>query len=73
MPGIKKQPRLYMLGDELIAYGAIVAECRFFAGYPITPASEIFETMMAYMEDFKGVAVQIESEIAVANLIMGLQ
>lgn len=63
--------RLFILGDELIAFGAIVAGCRFFAGYPITPASEIFETMMAYMNDFKGVAVQIESEIAVANLIAG--
>ncbi len=63
--------RLFMLGDELIGFGAIVGGCRFFAGYPITPASEVFEMMMAHLSKFGGVAVQAPSELAAAGYVIG--
>ncbi|OHA49987.1 MAG: hypothetical protein A2682_01830 [Candidatus Terrybacteria bacterium RIFCSPHIGHO2_01_FULL_58_15] len=63
--------RLYLLGDEAIALGALAGGCRFFAGYPITPASEIFEYMMDHMREFGGAAVQATSELEAIQLIEG--
>jgi 2-oxoglutarate ferredoxin oxidoreductase subunit alpha len=51
-------------GNEACALGAMYAGCRFFAGYPITPASEILEILMREMPPKGGVAVQLEDEIA---------
>ena len=36
----------FIEGNEAVAYGAVTAGCRFFAGYPITPATTIFNTML---------------------------
>lgn len=54
----------FIQGNEAIARGAVLAGCRFFAGYPITPASEILEALSAYMPLVGGVAIQMEDEIA---------
>ncbi|KPU62222.1 hypothetical protein EP1X_09890, partial [Thermococcus sp. EP1] len=54
----------FIQGDEAISRAAILAGCRFFAGYPITPASEIFEAMSLYMPLVDGVSIQMEDEIA---------
>lgn len=64
--------RLFMFGNELIAFGALVGGCRGFVSYPITPASEIFEFMMKYMRKFGGVAVQADSEIAAISMVVGM-
>lgn len=63
--------RYFMLGDEAIAFGAIFAGCRFYAGYPITPASEIAETMAVELPKVKGFYVQMEDEIGSISAIIG--
>ena len=61
----------FMLGDHAAAEGAIVAGCRFFAGYPITPATEIAERMSVRMPQVGGVNIQMEDELASMNAILG--
>ncbi|SFH27190.1 2-oxoglutarate ferredoxin oxidoreductase subunit alpha [Desulfotomaculum arcticum] len=51
-------------GNEAIVEAAIAAGCRFFAGYPITPASEVAETMAQRLPQVDGVFMQMEDEIA---------
>ncbi len=51
-------------GNEACVLGALAAGCRFFAGYPITPSSEISEHMAQRLPDLGGVFVQMEDEIA---------
>lgn len=60
-----------MQGDEAAALGAIRAGCRFYAGYPITPASEIAEVMARELPKVGGVFIQMEDEIASATSIIG--
>ncbi|WP_456369277.1 2-oxoacid:acceptor oxidoreductase subunit alpha [Thermococcus sp.] len=61
----------FIQGDEAIARAAILAGCRFYAGYPITPASEIFEAMALYMPLVDGVSIQMEDEISSIAAIIG--
>jgi 2-oxoglutarate ferredoxin oxidoreductase subunit alpha len=61
----------FIQGDEAIARAAILAGCRFYAGYPITPASEIFEAMSLYMPLVDGVSIQMEDEIASIAAVIG--
>jgi len=61
----------FINGDEACAEGAIAAGCRFFAGYPITPATEVAETMSRRLPQVGGVYVQMEDEIASMNAILG--
>ncbi|HTW83618.1 MAG TPA: 2-oxoacid:acceptor oxidoreductase subunit alpha [Candidatus Sulfotelmatobacter sp.] len=63
--------RLIMMGNDAIAYGALVAGCRFMAGYPITPATDILEWMSKQLPRFGGVAVQAEDELAAINMTIG--
>ncbi len=60
-----------MKGNEAIAEGALRAGCRFYAGYPITPQSEILEYMAGHMEERGGVFIQGESEIASISMVWG--
>ncbi|MEW6410788.1 MAG: 3-methyl-2-oxobutanoate dehydrogenase subunit beta [Nitrospirota bacterium] len=60
-----------MKGNEAIAEAAIQAECRFYAGYPITPQNEIPEYMSLRMPEVKGVFIQAESELAAINMVYG--
>jgi len=60
-----------MKGNEAIVKSAILAGCRAFYGYPITPASEIAEAAAEYMPDTGGVYVQAESEVAAINMLYG--
>jgi len=53
-----------MQGNEAVVAGAIAAGCRFFAGYPITPASEIAELMATRLPAHGGTFIQMEDEIA---------
>lgn len=61
----------FVEGDVAAAYGAIKAGCRFFAGYPITPASEITQAMAELLPKVKGKFLQMEDEIASISAIIG--
>jgi len=60
-----------MKGNEAIVKSAILAGCRAFYGYPITPASEIAEAAAEFMPKTGGVYVQAESEVAACNMLYG--
>ncbi|MDO8531472.1 MAG: 2-oxoacid:acceptor oxidoreductase subunit alpha [Dehalococcoidia bacterium] len=68
---VEKIPRLVLSGNDAIAAGALAAGCRFFAGYPITPASEILETMSKELPKLGGVSLQVEDEIAAIGMAAG--
>ena len=57
--------------NEACAKGALYAGCRFFAGYPITPSTEIIEMMSAEMQKAGGAFIQMEDEIGSACAIIG--
>src|SRR4030043_482115 len=61
----------FMNGDTACAEGAISAGCRFFAGYPITPATEVAERMSERIPQLGGVFIQMEDEIASMNAVLG--
>jgi len=61
----------FMNGDTACAEGAISAGCRFFAGYPITPATEIAERMSRRLPVVNGTYIQMEDEIASMCAILG--
>ena len=63
--------RVFMKGCEAIAEAAVRAGCRFFAGYPITPQTEIPEYFSRRMPEVGGVFVQGESEVASVNMVYG--
>ena len=58
-------------GNHACALGAIAAGCRFFAGYPITPSSEIAERLARHLPEVDGVFVQMEDEIASMAAVIG--
>ena len=62
---------VFINGDVACAEGAISAGCRFFAGYPITPATEIAERMSLRLPQLSGVYIQMEDEIASMNAVLG--
>src|SRR5512136_1207056 len=58
-------------GNVAIVKGAILAGCRAYFGYPITPASEIAEAAALYLPQVGGVFVQAESEIGAIQMVFG--
>ena len=58
-------------GNHACALGAVAAGCRFFAGYPITPSSEIAERMSVELPRVEGVFIQMEDEIASMGAVLG--
>ena len=68
----KRQPNEFLMqGNEAVVEGALVAGCRFFAGYPITPATEISEVMSVKLPQVDGTFIQMEDEIASMGAIIG--
>lgn len=61
----------FVTGDVACAEGALAAGCRFFAGYPITPATEIAEHMAGRLPCVEGVYIQMEDEISAMAAILG--
>jgi pyruvate/2-oxoacid:ferredoxin oxidoreductase alpha subunit len=57
----------FMEGNEAIARAAILAGCRFFAGYPITPANTIYQHMLRQLPPIGGICLQGEDEIAMTR------
>src|SRR5512133_793563 len=64
-------PKQLTKGNEAIVKAAVLAGCRAFYGYPITPASEIAEAAAVYLPRAGGVFVQAESEVAAMNMLYG--
>ncbi|MEO8597223.1 MAG: 3-methyl-2-oxobutanoate dehydrogenase subunit VorB [Candidatus Solibacter sp.] len=64
-------PKQLTKGNEAIVKAAVLAGCRAFYGYPITPASEIAEAAALYLPRAGGVFVQAESEVAAMNMLYG--
>jgi pyruvate ferredoxin oxidoreductase alpha subunit len=58
-------------GSDAIAYGALDAGCRFIAGYPMTPWTDVFTIMSQNLPQFGGISEQVEDEIAAAALALG--
>ncbi len=67
----KDGDRLLMMGNDAIGYGALVAGCRFMAGYPITPATDVLEWMAKHAPRYGGIVVQAEDELAAINMTIG--
>jgi len=63
--------KVLMKGNEAVAESAILAGCRYFFGYPITPQNEIPEYLSRRMRDAGGVFVQSESELSAINMVYG--
>lgn len=63
--------RFLMKGNEALAEAAIMAGCRHFFGYPITPQTEVNAYMSKRMPKIGGTYLQAESEIAAANMVLG--
>ncbi|OCA89562.1 2-oxoacid:acceptor oxidoreductase subunit alpha [Pradoshia sp. D12] len=63
--------RLFMIGNDAIAMGALAGGTRFMAAYPITPASEIMEYLIKQLPKFGGAVIQTEDEIAACTMAIG--
>ena len=61
----------FLEGNEAIGWGALMAGCRFFAGYPITPATTIYNAMLNLLPPNGGVCMQGEDEIASIGFCLG--
>jgi 2-oxoglutarate ferredoxin oxidoreductase subunit alpha len=71
MMGSVKHGVYFWQGSVACAEAAILAGCRFFAGYPITPATEIAEHLSKRLPQVGGVAIQMEDEIASIGAVIG--
>lgn len=69
--GVLKPGTYFMMGNFAAVEGAILAGCRFYAGYPITPSSEIFERACVRFPQVGGYAIEMEDEIASAAALVG--
>ncbi len=65
------EERLLLTGADALALGALVAGCNFFAGYPITPATTVMESLAKYLPAFGGTFIQAEDEIASIIMLAG--
>jgi len=68
---INKDQRMLINGNEAIALGAIKAGLKFYAAYPMTPATSILQYLVAQERDYKLVVKQTEDEIAAMNMVVG--
>ncbi|MBD3335668.1 MAG: 3-methyl-2-oxobutanoate dehydrogenase subunit VorB [Candidatus Eisenbacteria bacterium] len=64
-------PKMLLKGNDAVVRGALLAGCRLYFGYPITPASEIAETAARYFPPVGGAFLQAESEVASINMVYG--
>lgn len=64
-------PRLLMSGNDAVAFGALHAGCSFFAGYPITPSTEILQTLAEWLPKIGATCVQTEDELSAIGAVIG--
>jgi len=67
----KKQDRIFITGNHAAAFGFMAAGGRFFAGYPITPATDVMDWLSRHFPAVGGIAMQAEDELAAINLAIG--
>lgn len=63
--------RMFMIGNDAIAMGALAGGARFMPAYPITPASEIMEYLIKKLPEYGGTVIQTEDEIAAVTMAIG--
>ncbi|MEH6889297.1 2-oxoacid:acceptor oxidoreductase subunit alpha [Bacillus sp. JJ864] len=63
--------RMFMIGNDAIAFGAVAGGARFMSAYPITPASEIMEYLIKKLPKVGGTVIQTEDEIAACTMAIG--
>jgi 2-oxoglutarate ferredoxin oxidoreductase subunit alpha len=63
--------KVLMCGNDACGEGAVLAGCKFYAGYPITPQNELTAYMSKRMSETGGVFIQAESELAAINMVFG--
>jgi 2-oxoglutarate ferredoxin oxidoreductase subunit alpha len=68
---VEKAERVVLNGNQAVVAGALAAQCRFFAGYPITPASDIMESMAKELPLVGGTFLQAEDEMAALAAVLG--
>ncbi len=68
---VEKAERVVLNGNQAVVVGALAAQCRFFAGYPITPASDIMEALAKELPQVGGTFLQAEDEIAALAAVLG--
>ena len=68
---VEREDRILISGNEAIGLGFLAAGGRFYAGYPITPATEILSFLASHLPRFGGVAIQAEDELAAINMAIG--
>ncbi|MFN4182028.1 MAG: hypothetical protein ACK4G3_02300 [bacterium] len=71
MKNLKKEFRVFASGAELLALGALDSGVRFFAGYPITPSSGIYEAMVKWLPSTGGIALPAPDEISAISYCIG--
>ncbi len=71
LSAVAKADRVVLNGNQALAAGALAAQCRFFAGYPITPASDIMETLAKELPQVGGTFLQAEDEMAALAAVLG--
>lgn len=71
LPRLPRVARALLNGNEAMALGFIAAGGQFFAGYPITPATTLFEFLQQHLDGDGGIAMQAEDELAAINLAIG--
>ncbi|MFL6246529.1 MAG: 2-oxoacid:acceptor oxidoreductase subunit alpha [Thermoanaerobaculia bacterium] len=64
-------PRLLMSGNEATAFAALHAGCSFFAGYPITPSTEVLQLLADWLPKIGGTCLQTEDELAAIGAVVG--
>jgi pyruvate ferredoxin oxidoreductase alpha subunit len=69
--GEHNEEQILVSGSHGIAYAAIDAGCRFIAGYPMTPWTDVFTIMTNLLPEMGGISEQVEDEIAAASLAVG--
>ena len=69
--GSHDSEQVLVSGSNAIAYGALDEGCRFIAGYPMTPWTEVFTLMSQHLPEIGGISEQVEDEIAAAALAIG--
>ncbi len=68
---VEKADRVVLNGNQAIVAGALAAQCRYFSGYPITPASDIMEGMAKELPQVGGTFLQAEDEMAALASVLG--
>lgn len=71
VPKQDKEKLMVLTGNDALSLGAVKAGCKFYAAYPMTPASSILHTMAALQEEYGMVVKHAEDEISVVNMTIG--